>query len=305
MTSGIWLLVVAIGLAGACVLLVASVVVQYQRGLATRRSLALVQQMGMGAPGAHTSAAPIHTSVIADAISGIGDWLVPERPRQRLRQRLARAGKVRPEDLRAAIDRKVLYAVMGLALGVLVGLRFGGVSWLLLLPLAVAGFFLPDLLVYNVGLKRTEQIANLLPDALDLLNLCVESGLSLQSSLSRVATHQEGAVAQEFGRVLQETQLGVSRSDAFEALGRRTQQPDMERFVAAMVQVDRLGVPIAAVLREQASQMRAKRHARARELAQKVPVKILGPLLLCFLPGLFIVILGPAVVNVISILTSR
>jgi len=303
--SEMWLLVVGIGLAAACVLLVASVVLGYQRGLATRRSLALVQQMGLGTPGANPAAAPIRSSVIADAVAGLGAVLIPDRTRARLRQRLSRAGKVRPEDLQEAIDRKVLYAMIGLSLGVLVGLRFGSVSWILLVPMAVAGFFLTDLLVYNAGLKRTEEIANLLPDALDLLNLCVESGLSLQAALSRVATHQEGAVAQEFGRVLQETQLGVNRSDAFEALGRRTQQPDMERFVAAMVQVDRLGVPIAAVLREQASQMRAKRHSRARELAQKVPVKILGPLLLCFLPGLFIVILGPAVINVISILTNR
>ena len=303
--SGMWLLVVGIGLAGACVLLVASVVLEYQRSLATRRSLALVEQMGMGAPGSRSTGAPIRSSVIADTVAGIGAGLVGEGARQGLRRRLAKAGKVRPEDLQAVVDRKVIYATLGLGLGVLVGLRFGGISWILLLPMVVAGFFLPDLLVYNAGLKRTDEIANLLPDAIDLLNLCVESGLSLQSALSRVATHQEGAVAQEFGRVLQETQLGVSRSDAFESLGRRTQQPDMERFVAAMVQVDRLGVPIAAVLREQASQMRAKRHARARELAQKVPVKILGPLLLCFLPGLFIVILGPAVVNVISILTNR
>lgn len=303
--SGMWLLVVGIGLAGACVLLVASVVLEYQRSLATRRSLALVEQMGMGAPGSRSAGAPIRSSVIADTVAGIGAGLVGEGARQGLRRRLAKAGKVRPEDLQAVVDRKVIYATLGLGLGVLVGLRFGGISWILLLPMVVAGFFLPDLLVYNAGLKRTDEIANLLPDAIDLLNLCVESGLSLQSALSRVATHQEGAVAQEFGRVLQETQLGVSRSDAFESLGRRTQQPDMERFVAAMVQVDRLGVPIAAVLREQASQMRAKRHARARELAQKVPVKILGPLLLCFLPGLFIVILGPAVVNVISILTNR
>ncbi|MFM8894967.1 MAG: hypothetical protein ACKOE2_06220 [Actinomycetales bacterium] len=82
---------------------------------------------------------------------------------------------------------------------------------------------------------------------------------------------------------------GVSRRDAFQALAGRTQQPDMERFAAARVQVDQLGVPIAAVLREQASQMRVKRHARACELAQKVPVMILAP----------------AMINVIRILTNR
>lgn len=299
------LLIMAIGLTCGAVLLLVAVAVDRQRAFATRRSLVLVQQMGMGSTGTRAADGQNRSSVTADAVAGLGRWLVPDSARARLRQRLARAGKVRPEDLDALVDRKILYGVIGIGLGILVGLRFGGIAWILLVPCAVAGFFLPDLLVYNSGLKRTDEIAKGLPDALDLLNLCVESGLSLQAALSRVATHQEGPVAQEFGRVLQETQLGVSRSDAFEALGRRTQQADMERFAAAMVQVDRLGVPIASVLREQASQMRAKRHARARELAQKVPVKILGPLLLCFLPGLFVVILGPAVVNVISILTSR
>lgn len=299
-----FLLLTAVGLASACVLVTAAVLVQRQRAVATRRSLVLIQQMGMNQGSSHAML-PGRSSAFADMVAGLGSWLVPERTRGVLRQRLARAGRVRPEDLQAAVDRKVMYGIIGIGFGVLVGLRFGGIGWALLVPIALAGFFLPDLLIYNSGLKRTDEIAKELPDALDLLNLCVESGLSLQSALSRVATHQQGPVAQEFGRVLQETQLGVGRSEAFDALGKRSQQPDMERFAAAMVQVDRLGVPIASVLREQANQMRVKRHSRARELAQKVPVKILGPLLLCFLPGLFIVVLGPAVVNVIGILTNR
>jgi len=299
-----FLLVTAVGLASACVLVTAAVLVQRQRAVATRRSLVLIQQMGLN-QGSSQAMLPGRSSAFADTMAGLGSWLVPDRTRGVLRQRLARAGRVRPEDLQAAVDRKVMYGIIGIGFGVLVGLRFGGIGWALLVPMALAGFFLPDLLIYNSGLKRTDEIAKELPDALDLLNLCVESGLSLQSALSRVATHQQGPVAQEFGRVLQETQLGVGRSEAFDALGKRSQQPDMERFAAAMVQVDRLGVPIASVLREQANQMRVKRHSRARELAQKVPVKILGPLLLCFLPGLFIVVLGPAVVNVIGILTNR
>lgn len=299
-----FLLVTAVGLASACVLVTAAVLVQRQRAVATRRSLVLIQQMGLN-QGSRQGMLPGRSSAFADMVAGLGSWLVPDRTRGVLRQRLARAGRVRPEDLQAAVDRKVMYGIIGIGFGVLVGLRFGGIGWALLVPMALAGFFLPDLLIYNSGLKRTDEIAKELPDALDLLNLCVESGLSLQSALSRVATHQQGPVAQEFGRVLQETQLGVGRSEAFDALGKRSQQPDMERLAAAMVQVDRLGVPIASVLREQANQMRVKRHSRARELAQKVPVKILGPLLLCFLPGLFIVVLGPAVVNVIGILTNR
>jgi tight adherence protein C len=205
------------------------------------------------------------------------------------------------DDLRAAVDRKVVYGALGLGLGALFGARVGGAAWLALPVGAVVGYFLPDILAYNRGLKRTEEIQLGLPDALDLLDLCVESGLSLQASLARVAEHQTGPVAAEFGRVLHEMQLGLSRADAFEALARRTKQEDMHRFVAAILQADKLGVPIAAVLKEQAIEMRKKRQARAREQAQKVPVKILGPLLVCFLPGLFVIILGPAIITVADI----
>ena len=132
-----------------------------------------------------------------------------------------------------------------------------------------------------------------LPDALDMLNLCVECGLSFQAALAQVADEPEGC-----GRSgvpgLQEMQLGVPRARR-RGDGGRTQQEDLQRFVSAILQVDKLGIPVAAVLREQAREMRAKRFSRAREQAQKVPVKILMPLMLCFLPGLFIIILGPAV----------
>ncbi|MBU6245437.1 MAG: type II secretion system F family protein [Actinomycetales bacterium] len=301
---GVWWLIAALGLSAAGILLASATVLEYQRGLGTRRSLALVDRLGVTSRASAIEGAR-RPSLVGDIVTSLGSWLVTDRMRASLSQRLALAGKSNPGDLRAAVDRKVSFAVIGVCAGSVVGLRFGGAAWLLAPCLAVGGFWLVDLLLYNAGLKRIEQIRNALPDALDLLNLCVESGLSLQSSLSRVSSHQDGPVAQEFGRVLQEMQLGVARADAFESLARRTQQPDMQRFVSAMLQVDRLGVPVASVLREQASQMRVKRQSRAREQAQKVPVKILAPLLLCFLPGLFIVVLGPAAINVLSIFTNR
>ena len=250
MSAEVWL-VAAISLSAASVLVASAVVVEYQRGASTRRSLALVQRMGMTSADAVRSGSA-QPSLLGELISALGTWLVGTRSRALLRQRLAWAGKVNAEDLDQAVERKIAFGVIGICLGFIIGLRFGTWTWAALPGLAAAGFFLPDLLVYNAGLKRTQEMQNTLPDALDLLNLCVESGLSLQSALSRVSQHQEGAVAQEFGRVLHEMQLGVSRSDAFESLATRTKQEDMQRFVAAMLQVDRLGVPVAAVLREQA-----------------------------------------------------
>ena len=148
-------------------------------------------------------------------------------------------------------------------------------------------------------------MAKRLPDALDMLNLCVESGLSFAAAVGQVAANQKGPVADEFKIALQEMQYGRSRAEALTAMAGRTKQDDIERFVSAMLQVDKLGVPVATVLREQAKEMRAKRYSRAREQAQKVPVKILMPLMLCFLPALFIIILGPAAFSIAEVFSNQ
>ncbi len=200
--------------------------------------------------------------------------------------------------------RKTIYLLIGVTLGVLMGYAGTGWWWLAAPGFALAGFFLPDLLIYNAGIKRDEEMRKRLPDALDLLNLCVESGLSFGAALEQVATSQKGPVAEEFAIALREMQYGRSRGQALEALAGRTRQEDVQRFVSAMLQVDKLGVPVAVVLREQAKEMRAKRFARAREQAQKVPVKILMPLMLCFLPALFVIILGPGVYNIVQVFSN-
>lgn len=288
---------VAAGIAVSAVLVVAFAVIEYQRTVSKRRSLALVMRIGGVKPADEHMVETERESFVGELVTDVADRVVSPGGREKLRQHLAWAGKSNVEDLRAALDRKIIYGIAGLCLGILGGLRFGGWGWVAVPALTVFGFLLPNILVYNEGLKRTQEILYSLPDALDLLNLCVESGLSLQAALARVADTQSGPVAAEFGRVLQEMRLGVSRSDAFEGLANRTNQEDLKRFVVAILQVDKLGIPVAAVLREQAREMRSKRQSRAREQAQKVPVKILAPLMLCFLPGLFIIILGPAVIN--------
>ena len=127
-----------------------------------------------------------------------------------------------------------------------------------------------------------------LPDALDLLTISVEAGLGFDAALSQVARNTEGPLAEEFARVLQEMQIGLGRSKALRALGERTSLPEIRGFVSAMVQADAFGIPIGQVLRVQASEIRVKRRQRAEEQAQKVPVKILLPLVFCILPCLFI-----------------
>lgn len=288
-------------MAAAAVLIMALLVVEYQERASKRRSLAMVLHIGSIKPADEELVATKIPSIAGQVVTWLGARVILPANRRRLREQLAWCGKPTQQDLQDAVDRKVIYGIVGLCLGLLAGALLGGLWWVLLVLGPVIGFFTPDLLTYNAALHRTEEILLNLPDALDLLDLCVSSGLSLQAALGRVASNQEGPVSDEFGRVLHEMRLGMSRAEAFEAMAQRTRQIDLQRFVSAVLQADKLGIPIAAVLREQARDMRARRRDRAREQAQKVPVKILMPLMLCLLPGLFIIILGPAVITAINL----
>lgn len=166
--------------------------------------------------------------------------------------------------------------------------------------LSMVGYVIPNFIIYQRGYDRSERMQKELPDALDLLTISVEAGLAFDAALARVAKSTEGPLASEFGRVLHEMNIGVGRVDAIRALGERTTIQELKAFVTAMVQADAFGIPIAQVLRVQAGEMRVKRRQRAEEMAQKVPVKILFPLIFCILPTLFLVIMGPAVIMMVE-----
>ena len=271
---------------------------------AKRRSLALVK--GYASQDVHTAIqrAQQEDSLLRSTAVLIGTKLTSRKQRARIAKHVLYAGKNDPGAAEGILARKVVYGIIGLLLGLLLGAAGTGTWWLMLPVLTVGAFYVPDLLIYNAGLKRDEEMAKRLPDALDMLNLCVESGLSFQAAMAQVAANQTGPVAEEFGIALQEMQFGRSRGQALASLAGRTRQEDVQRFVGAMLQVDKIGVPVATVLREQAREMRAKRFSRAREQAQKVPVKILMPLMLCFLPALFVIILGPAAYSIYQVFTE-
>jgi tight adherence protein C len=168
-----------------------------------------------------------------------------------------------------------------------------------------AGFFLPDLLLYNAGLKRQAKIQLALPDALDMLTVCVEAGLGFDAALAQVARNTTGPLAAEFARVLQEMQIGNTRSQALRGMAGRTTVPELRAFVSALVQAGELGVAIAEVLREQAKEMRLRRRQRAEERAQKVTVKILFPLITCLFPALFVIVIGPGAISIMHSLFGR
>jgi tight adherence protein C len=170
---------------------------------------------------------------------------------------------------------------------------------------ALVGFFLPDLLLYNAGLKRQARIQAALPDAMDMLTICVEAGLGFDAALAQVARHTVGPLAADLSRTIQEMQIGKSRTDALRSLAERTTVGELRVFVSSLVQASELGISVAGVLREQSKEMRMRRRQRAEEKAQKVPVKILFPLVVCLFPALFVIIIGPGAINIAQTLLHR
>jgi len=160
------------------------------------------------------------------------------------------------------------------------------------------GWYFPEWVLRSRSGKRQGTMRRSLPDALDLLSITVEAGLGFDAALARVARQEGGPLGEELHRVLQEMQLGKSRADALRDLGDRTSIPEFKSFVLAMIQADIFGISIAKVLHVQAAEMRTKRRQRAEEQAQKVPVKIVFPLLTCIFPSLFVVLLGPAMISI-------
>ena len=231
-------------------------------------------------------------------IDSIGELMISEGYQKRMRNRLVATGKQDINAYRALVRRKVIGTIIGLSYGLLTQLDSGWRGIFIICIAIAAGFFLPDVLTYNTGTKRSLELDQTLPDAIDILNLCVESGLTFQASMAQVSSILEGPISDEFARVLRQMQLGQSLIASLQDLSARNNNDDLSRFVSVIIQADKLGIPISTVLHEQAREMRSKRRDRAREQAQKVPVKILMPVMLCFLPGIFIVILGPAVVSI-------
>jgi len=295
------LIFAAASIAAAAVMLFLVVALGSTALTGTARSLALIEHT-VSQTEVGRNELPVTDRLVRPFFTGMKDMalrLSPSGTSQRLSHLLDLAGN--PAGMTA--EKLLGYKGAGLLVGGLVGILYGGLSLRGVMfgaAGAAAGFLLPDVMVYNIGAKRQEVLRRGLADALDMLTVCVEAGQGFDSALMHVARSVEGPVAGEFSRVLAEIQIGKSRSDAFSALSARTKVTEIRTFVTALVQADRLGLPIGSVLREQSVQMRLVRRQRAEEKAQKVPVKILFPMLLCIFPALFIVIIGPGAIRMIE-----
>lgn len=241
-------------------------------------------------------------------LQGIGRRLTPADANDRTRGKLERAGN--PAGW--TVERVSAAKVVGFAGALILALLTSWVLGLSFLPTmgfvvvaSLAGYMAPDFYLYQKAYDRAATLQKGLPDAIDLLTISVESGLGFDAAVQQVARNTNGPLAEEFARVLQEMQIGRGRSEALRSLAERTNLPDIRSFVSAMVQADAFGIPVGQVLRVQSSEIRVKRRQWAEEMAQKVPVKILIPLIFCILPCLFIAVLGPAGISILHAFSGR
>jgi tight adherence protein C len=155
--------------------------------------------------------------------------------------------------------------------------------------------YLPKIWLRRMVNRRKDKIRKGLPDALDMLSVCAEAGLGFDQSLQRVSEYWRTAIGLEFGRVVKEMEMGVSRQAALRDMSEKLDVDELSSFVAVILQSDQLGMSIAETLSGQAKQMRIERRFRAQEQARKVPLKMLFPMMFFILPALFAVVLGPAI----------
>lgn len=237
---------------------------------------------------------------IASRLLGTASGILPGNYRDRVHERLVYAGltgRYRAEEI---ITGQVLLAFIGFLVAVVLvatSAVTANVGVLLLVILPLAGAQLPRSLVERRVDERQGEIRRDLPDTLDLLAISVEAGVGFEGALEVVSDNFDSALAAEFSRTLREMELGLPRRQALENLRRRTEVPELSNFILTLTQADALGMPIGRVLKTQATEMRLRRRAWARERAAKLPVKILFPLMPILL-ATFIVILGPAAATI-------
>jgi len=245
----------------------------------------------------------LNERILIPMIRSIGDFTVrftPQNVMEETEAKLKLAGN--PKGLEPTIFWTSRF-VAAIATAVLLGFLFSvsAIDWsvgrkmVITAIFSLIGFYLPELLLQSAINKRQDSILKALPDALDLLTICVQAGLGFDAALSRVADKWDNELALEFDIILREIQLGKLRREAMRNMSDRVGIPEMTSFVAAIIQSEKLGVSMSRVLRIQSDQMRVKRRQKAEEAAQKAPVKMLFPMALLIFPSLMIILLGPAI----------
>nr|HID12456.1 type II secretion system F family protein [Anaerolineae bacterium] len=252
-------------------------------------------------------AQPFTERVLLPLVRGLAQFVTrftPQRSMEAIQHKLDLAGNPYGWGPREFLGIRLLSALLLGGLGftvLLLGKNLSLFRRVLLAGTAVVlGYYLPVLWLGMKIRKRQRAIIKALPDALDLLTICVEAGLGFDAAMAKVAEKWDNELSLAFMRVIHEIQLGRLRREALRDMSDRMEIPDVATFVAAIIQAEQLGVSIARVLRIQSDQMRVRRRQRAEELARVAQVKILPPVAFLILPSIFIVLLGPAVIRVMT-----
>jgi tight adherence protein C len=222
---------------------------------------------------------------------------------QKLERNLQLAGRASTWSLSSLVLLKLLMpAALFFPLLIWVRASPGLLHSVMFIAALLITYALPDIIVRGRAAERQASILYELPDVLDQVTISIESGLGFEAALARVGSNSKGPLGGEIARVVQDSRLGMSRRDAYQALSDRTDVDDLKRFLKAIVQAEEFGVSISKVVRTQTQELRTKRRQRAEEKAAKVALKLLFPMLACMFPVLFILILTPAIVNMGKVL---
>ena len=243
---------------------------------------------------------PFSERVLRPAIEKLGSLLsrsTPQKARADLLNRLelaGRPGNLTPEDFVAV---RLVAAAIFAALGILLGLLLGSAVYLVisLAGGAILGYYAPVLWLKQKVDGRRAEIQKGLPDALDLLVICVDAGLGFDAALARVTDKYKNALSELLSKALREVSLGRPRLEALDEMGRNSGVEDLHNFMQAVIQSEQFGTGIGKILRIQADEMRRKRRQRAQERGAQATLKMMLPMVGCIFPTLWIVLLGPAV----------
>lgn len=290
----------------AIVLAVLTLGWQFEERAAMRTSLRRVDDFGTQYPRDEELSGSLRTRAVSPIVRSIFSSarnVTPVGYLDKIRKKLIRAGTPEPAALDRFLVTKIICIVL-IPVGVFLVLGvadLGGLSGIVAAGLVAFALFVgPDAILDRKVTERVHAVRMALPEILDLLVISVEAGLGFEQALDRVVDAVPGPLSDEFSRMLGEMRAGSSRADALRAMEARLDVQEVRSFILTMIQADTFGVSIAQVLRNQADEMRIRRRQYAQELAQKAPVKMLIPMVFCIFPALFVVVLGPAVLDILE-----
>ena len=294
--------IVGVGLAIGLVLF--AFLIQAEEKATVRASLRQLEDYEVESVREKELLTPLRERAVAPIVSGlveIGRRLTPQGYVAQTKAKLVTAGFGDQDSVDRFLAVRVVTVVMAPIAAYLAWqyAPVSGLGRLMAVGLAAAVFIVgPDSVLDRRVQDRQYQIRRKLPDVMDLLVISVEAGLGFEQALDRTIAAVPGPLTDEFSRMLGEVRAGATRADALRALDQRTDVPEIRSFVLAILQADTFGVSIGRVLRAQADEMRIKRRQLAQERAAKAPVKMLIPMVFCIFPALFVIVLGPAAMNI-------